>query len=224
MLFLTVVAITALLAATTTGCTGEDPVEANPIYSPAPTDAPFPVLWLGETYDADKDGKDELVLRHGSWTYSPALVDKHGRVLLPEHQFYQVTYAEPCDVSSVLRCPPPVITVKTQPCGTQPISNVAKTGDASLVRGVTAEALAEGSVWIATRDFYIQITVADPDPAVAARAASRVAEEIYGANELAAGYTRDAPFQSPVRIEPAAGELIHPGDIEAKIPSECVRT
>ncbi len=141
----------------------------------------LPVLWLGESYDADGDGTGELELSafdiRGSNARDPRGVEHN----VPQYEMY-LGYGR-CKFPPVEGgCALPLSVVFDPPCDF--IGDPPRIPD---VRGVEARDAGD-SIYLLTRDYQIRIW---PPRAGAGyvESALRVAEALRGANDLARGVT-----------------------------------
>ena len=134
----------------------------------------LPILWLGSAYDSDGDGSADLELSSFSIRQTSAL----SPLGLPQYEMY-VGYGRCLLPKWEGGCPLPLTIVFDPPC--EFIGDPPRIED---VRGVEARDAGD-SIYLLTRDYVIEIWSHS-----LSGGATRVAQSLYGANELAAGITR----------------------------------
>jgi hypothetical protein len=129
--------------------TREDPVLA------ATTFDGFPLLWLGEAYDADGDGVAEMPLSGVDIRdNAPHVVG--GQVLTPAVRYVDLSYGTCMIPPGREECKIPM-TIGFEPPDFPPLSATVKTGQTIQIRGATGERFNDYSLYIHTADFNVII-------------------------------------------------------------------
>lgn len=83
----------------------------------------LPVLWLGEAYDSDGDGDEDMELTVGQYNVSPELRDPATSELIrPEMRSYLIGYGT-CEIPEGVRgCPIPISITIYDPCTAPPLA------------------------------------------------------------------------------------------------------
>lgn len=157
-----------------------------------------PVLWLGDNYDANRDGKPNMQLTGARLNDSPEFRDpRDGRLIKPDTKWYSMGYgscvvptpipgyeqhgcAIPLSIDFYSVCSPPLSNTDTMP--------------RVRVRGVDAYEYSAGGLWVETADFNINIAAWGKTADEGRAHAKQVVEDLIGANPEAAAFTRGAAF------------------------------
>ena len=201
----TSVAVWVLFALFLAGCGGSR-INAGPdkiSVQPSSVEG-MPMLWLGEEYDEDGDGKGDLPLVLSDEFVVPATRDpRTGTVLYPEIRGFQIGYGD-CEIPAGAEgCPIPVSITVYARCYAEPLAPEVKE-EVVAVRGVNATVYGGGAVRVDTDEFSLQVhAVGDREDPVETgkQRALKVIENLRGANDAAREYGRGTPFKPVVSAQ-----------------------
>jgi hypothetical protein len=189
MLKLVLMCILLALCLTFASCGGESATAASS--ERARTFDEFPVVWLGDEYKPE-GYDDALPLVDASYTIAPA-----GRYH-PEVASFGLVYGK-CEIKpGRSSCTVPVQIDVYGACEAPELADEAKAGG-ETVRGVDVVVQSDGGLWIETDQFTVSIKSALPLRDDGTRVDDtennlRIAQALVGANQAAAGITRDSTF------------------------------
>jgi hypothetical protein len=154
----------------------------------------FPVLWLGEAYDADGDGVAETPLHWSDyWDYQALYVD--GRLVEPEHKAFALAYGLCTPSEGSEECTAP-ISLSISPPDDMPLSDAVKTGQTVEVRGSEFTVFGDGQLYLRTPDYAVIISAGGLQWAIG------VANQLVGANPKGAYITRQTDFEGNLLTGP----------------------
>jgi hypothetical protein len=146
----------------------------------------FPVLWLGQAYDADGDGVAETPLHYSDyWDYPAVYVD--GRLSQPEHQAFALAYGLCTPSEGSEQCTAP-ISLSISPPDDMPLSDAVKSGQTVEIRGAEFTVFGDGQLYLRTPEYAIIISAGGLEWAIG------VANQLVGANPKGAHITRQTDF------------------------------
>jgi len=189
----------ALALVVAAGCASETTTARPDKISPSPGDVQgTPILWLGEEYDEDGDGKGDLPLvLFREFAVPPISDPRTGSQLSAGARGFQIGYGD-CEIPPGAEgCPIPVTITIYAPCRAEPLASRVKEGVAQ-VRGVMAVVYGGGAVRVDTDEFSLQVhAVGDREDPVETgkQRALKVIENLRGANDAAREYGRGTPFK-----------------------------
>jgi hypothetical protein len=178
-----------LLAA---GCSGS--IKADPEITLHPKDVRgMPVLWLGDEFDSNGDGKADMKLTLARRVYNEEVRLADGTLVIPEVRYYKLAYGD-CEIPpGASGCPIPVSIQLSDPCDAQPLARGAAP-EVVAVRGMSVDK-GRGLLHVETADFALTINALAETPDKSNELALRVLNELHGANPEASDYARETPFK-----------------------------
>lgn len=158
-----------------------------------------PVLWLGDNYDANHDGKPNMQLTSAGRSDSPEFRDpRDGRVIKPVTKSYSMGYGS-CVVPTPVPgyeqhgCAIPLEIDVYSLCDTPPLAN-KDSMPRVRIRGVDAYEYSAGGLWIETANVTISIAAWGKTADEGRAHAQQVVEDLIGANPEAAAFSKGATF------------------------------
>ena len=158
----------------------------------------MPVLWLGDNYDSNHDGKPNMQLTSAGLEHSPEFRDpRNGRLIKPETKSYSMGYGScvlptPIPGNEPFGCPIPLSIDFYSVCSTPPLG-----GKSALpcvrIRGVDAYD-GPGGLWVETADFTVSVAAWGTTLEEGKAHNRQVVEDLIGANPEAAAFTKDTAF------------------------------
>lgn len=164
----------------------------------------FPILWLGESYDSDGDGVGDMPLTTARPEESPALTyGPTGEVVRPALRSFTLGYGTCTIDPGQQSCPVPVTIIFDAPDSAPTLSNSVKAGQLRL-RGVDVAVESGGGLRVEAADVTFSVLVFSATPGEPLRQATRIVNQLKGANPKAINITSTSDFTPKGVVTPDA--------------------
>lgn len=189
--------IFALAASAAIACRGGGgKATGSQVYLNPPDVTGLPVLWLGESYDSDGDGKGDMPLVFANWSTTEA-TQFHAA-----NRWFSLAYGictpptpRP-DQEEQPVCAVPITIDIYGVCNAPTLAAGARRG-IQQVRGVDAVEREPGGLWVQTDSFSINVGVAfGKDDAENQALVKKVVEDLLPANPEAAAFGKGVAFRA----------------------------